>query len=73
MSRASLVRLAVGFGGVLVGLLIARNVPNPWIGIPAIIVVFLVSGLLAERAYRRLASQEEQRLDLEDRVRNPPA
>jgi hypothetical protein len=73
MSRASLARLLIGCGGVLTGLVIAMNTPNPWIGIPAVVLAFLVSGKLAERAYRRLASLEEQRLDLEDRVRNPPA
>lgn len=73
MSKASLVRLVIGCCGMLVGLLIAMNTPSLWVGIPAVILAFLVSGSLAERAYGRLASLEEQRLDLEDRVRNPPA
>ncbi len=36
-------------------------------------VLALGSFAIGERAFRRLASKEEIRADLEDRVRNPPA
>jgi hypothetical protein len=36
-------------------------------------VLALTCFAIGERAFRRLASREEIRADLEDRVRNPPA
>ncbi|MDX8464834.1 hypothetical protein RFM26_03950 [Mesorhizobium sp. VK23B] len=36
------------------------------------IAIFIAGSLLAEYAFSRLASPEEKRRDLEDRVRNPP-
>ncbi|WP_342360206.1 hypothetical protein [Terrarubrum flagellatum] len=35
--------------------------------------VFLVGCWIAERIFRRLATPEDVRRDLEDRVRNPPS
>ena len=40
-----------------------------WFGAPAI---FLAGGVVADIVFRRLASRESIRADLEDRVRNPP-
>ncbi|PBC08774.1 hypothetical protein [Mesorhizobium sp. WSM3859] len=36
------------------------------------IALFIAGSMLAEYAFGRLASHEEKRRDLEDRVRNPP-
>ncbi|MDX8522314.1 hypothetical protein [Mesorhizobium dulcispinae] len=36
------------------------------------IAIFIIGSLLADYAFSRLASPEEKRRDLEDRVRNPP-
>ncbi|TIV19759.1 MAG: hypothetical protein E5V74_25355 [Mesorhizobium sp.] len=36
------------------------------------IALFVAGSMLAEYAFGRLASPEEKRRDLEDRVRNPP-
>ncbi|RWA74882.1 hypothetical protein [Mesorhizobium sp.] len=39
----------------------------------AAILIVVAGSLLAEYTFNRLASPEEKRRDLEDRVRNPPA
>ncbi|TIV94075.1 MAG: hypothetical protein E5V85_24700 [Mesorhizobium sp.] len=36
------------------------------------LLIFVAGTLLAEYTFNRLASPEEKRRDLEDRVRNPP-
>ncbi|TIT81669.1 MAG: hypothetical protein E5W56_07830 [Mesorhizobium sp.] len=36
------------------------------------LLIFVAGTLLAEYTFNRLASSEEKRRDLEDRVRNPP-
>jgi hypothetical protein len=43
-----------------------------WASWLALIVIPAIGGTFAERIFRRLATPEEIRADLEDRVRNPP-
>jgi hypothetical protein len=64
------------FGVTLLSLALAAGVwlallPSwtAWVAAPA---VFLVGGVIAEAMFRRLATPEMIRADLEDRVRNPP-
>ncbi|KUM28171.1 hypothetical protein AU467_13325 [Mesorhizobium loti] len=45
---------------------------NSFWALAAPVAIFIVGSLLAEYAFSRLASSEEKRGDLEDRVRNPP-
>ncbi|MDG4898296.1 hypothetical protein P9272_32705 [Mesorhizobium sp. WSM4976] len=42
-----------------------------WTWAAPLLIIF-VGSILAERAFNRLASNEEKQRDLEDRVRNPP-
>ena len=44
----------------------------PWVALSAAGLIIMAGGALAEAAFRRLASAEEKRADLKDRVRNPP-
>lgn len=72
MSRAALVRLAIFAVTALMALAVlwwTRSLG--WFAVAGLGV--LVAGIPAERLYRRLASPEAQRADLEDRVRNPPS
>jgi hypothetical protein len=44
-----------------------------WLGLVVFAGAMMVSSVAASAAFARLATQEEIRSDLEDRVRNPPA
>lgn len=69
MTRAQTARLLVGVAGtVATGLATATVDGMGWI-IAVLILGFLASSVLAERAFRALADAEEQRRDLEERVR----
>ena len=46
--------------------------PAPWAWLMPLVIA-TVGGLIAERAFKRLASMDEIRRDLEDRTRNPPS
>jgi Skp family chaperone for outer membrane proteins len=53
--------------------LVAWFVLSPaWTAWAAAAVIALIGFGLAERVFRRLATAEQIRADLEDRVRNPP-
>lgn len=39
----------------------------------AALAIAVAAGIAAEVAFKRLATPEQQRLDLEDRTRNPPS
>jgi hypothetical protein len=72
MTTAHLWRFLIGFGGGISALaLLFITHPFPLAAALAV-PVFLLSSLLAERAFRRLATQDAIKRDLEDRVRNPP-
>ena len=72
MSRASLARFAVFLAGA--SAFVAAFLRWGWslAGFASMIGVWAGASLLAAWVYRRLASAEERRADLEDRVRNPP-
>ena len=72
MSRAQSIRFLIGFGGGVLSILAYMNVASGWLAIVSALFVFALSSLVSEAVFRRLASHEEQRQDLEDRVRNPP-
>jgi membrane protein implicated in regulation of membrane protease activity len=71
VSRAELVRLLVGLAGGIAALWAYFSISSPWLAVPAAVVVFAVFSAIAERLYWSLATPNEQRRDLEDRVRNP--
>lgn len=69
MSRAQTARLLVGITGTIATGLAATYVDGTgWI-IATLVAGFVASSVLAERAFRALADAEEQRRDLEERVR----
>jgi len=45
--------------------------PTPWAWLVPLVIA-TVGGLIADRAFKRLASTDEIRRDLEDRTLNPP-
>jgi len=75
MSRAQTVRLLLDLGGLALGGLLFLFLLSPLGPMPAFLVsavVWLVLGALNERRFRRHASFEEIRADLEDRKKNAP-
>lgn len=69
MTRAQTARLATGVIGTIATGIAASLVDGiGWI-VTTIFVGFVVSSILSERAFRALADTEEQRRDLEERVR----
>lgn len=67
----------VRFGMTLAALILAgfafMSMAPSWTAWVAAVAIFLIGGAMAEAAFRRLASNETKRRDLEDRVRNPPS
>lgn len=72
MTLASLVRL-VGFAVPAAAAVVVLAVTHSLSLFLIALMVTLVVGVVDQRIFRRLASIEEQRRDLEDRVRNPPS
>lgn len=69
MTRAQAARLlVVAAGTIATGLATSYADGTGWI-IATIVVGFVATAVLAERAFRALADAEEQRRDLEERVR----
>jgi predicted LPLAT superfamily acyltransferase len=69
---AHVLRFVVGFG-VGGGACIAIFMTHPFELAAAIALpVFLLTSVLAERLFKRYATPDAIRRDLEDRVRNPP-
>ena len=67
---AQWVRFAVTAAGMLMAGAAFLWLPVSW-GWLVALAIFALGGLLSERLFRRLASPEEIRADLEDRVRHP--
>ena len=71
MSKAALMRLTIGvLGTVVTGFAATTSGLGTGTMLLAIVAGFIVTGLLADAAFRAYASPEEVRRDLEDRVRN---
>ncbi len=73
MAGAASLRLLAGFGGGVAALAIAFWLKPVWLGVTAAGLVLVVSQVLSERLWRRLATPDQVRADLEDRVRNDPS
>lgn len=73
MSRASLVRLAIGMAGGILALAAWLLIANKSVALLVAGLIFIAASLAAERCFRLLAPPNEIRADLEDRVRNPPS
>lgn len=73
MTRADVARLAVSLAGGVGCLSMLGWLGWTWGAGLAIAAIFITTSTAAERAYKRLATTEHQRADLEDRLRNPPS
>jgi biopolymer transport protein ExbB/TolQ len=71
MTRAHWLRFGVGFGVGVVAVALVFATHPPALGIAVGIPVFVLTSLIAERLFRRYASVDEIKRDLEDRVRHP--
>jgi len=69
---AQALRLGIFVVGVALAALIFFNLDFSWAWLAALAIA-VAGGIVAEIAFKRLATPEEQRLDLEDRTRNPPS
>jgi len=70
VSKASLVSLSVFLLFAIAGLGLAAFVQPLWLEVAAFLVIGLIGSVAAGRIFNRLATQDEKRRDLEDRVRN---
>jgi hypothetical protein len=64
-------RFGIAFAAMLAALAGFMILPSPWDWIVPF-AILLTGGILAEHLFRRLATPDIIRDDLEDRVRNPP-
>lgn len=65
-------RFIIGFGGGIIAVAIVLATHHPVLAAALALPVFLLSSLVAERVFRRYATKNEIKRDLEDRVANPP-
>ena len=70
---AQFVRFAVALTSGVIAVLAFLELGPGWMAWAALAGIFVVGGSMAEWLFRRLASPEQIRDDLEDRVRNPPS
>jgi hypothetical protein len=70
---AQLLRFFVALGGAVLALMAWFVLLPSWTAWVAALVIVLAGFVLAERIFRGLATPEQIRADLEDRVRNPPS
>jgi hypothetical protein len=70
---AQLLRFAIALAGAILALVAWFALLPSWTAWAAGLVIVLAGFILAERTFRRLATPEQIRADLEDRVRNPPS
>jgi hypothetical protein len=73
MTKAHVCRFLIGFGGGIAALALLLTTHPFALAASLALPVFLLSSLLAERTFRRLATPDAIKRDLEDRVRNPPS
>jgi hypothetical protein len=69
---AHAMRFAVGLVAAVLAVLAYLKFGGGWASWILLLLIFVVGGSIAEWAFRRLATPEIVRADLEDRVRNPP-
>lgn len=69
---AQVVRFAIGIAFALLAVFAWLRLGGGWASWTALVVIFVIGSTLAEWTFRRLATPDAIRDDLEDRVRNPP-
>ena len=70
MSKAHLARTLVFLIFAAGGLVLFFNAQRWWVGSAQFVCAGIIGGLISEWLFKRLATPEEKRRDLEDRVRN---
>ncbi len=73
MSKAHWARLVIGMGGGALALWALLSLQPLWLGLVVFAGAMVTSSAAASRTFAHLATPDEIRADLEDRVRNPPA
>ena len=71
--RAQIIRFAIGIAFALLAVFAWLRLGGDWASWIALVVIFIVGSTLAEWTFRKLATPDAIRDDLEDRVRNPPS
>jgi hypothetical protein len=69
---AQIIRFAIGTAFAVVAVFAWLRFGGGWASWTALVVIFVIGSTLAEWTFRRLATPDAIRTDLEDRVRNPP-
>lgn len=69
---AQTVRLLIGAVAILLALCAWLALSPVWLALAVAAVAFVAGSFIGEAVFRRIASAETVRADLEDRVRNPP-
>ena len=71
--KAQIVRFAIGILFAVLAVFAWLRLDGGWSSWITLFVIFVVGSTLAEWVFRRLATPDAIRDDLEDRVRNPPS
>ena len=67
MSKADRARLLIDLAGMALALGTMFSLQNFWLGLGAAAVIFVITHVIAEKAFAANASPDEVREDLEDR------
>jgi len=67
-----IVRFAIGIASAALAVFAWLRLDGGWASWIALVVIFVLGGILAEWTFRKIATPDDIRDDLEDRVRNPP-
>jgi hypothetical protein len=65
-------RLMISLASLAIAWIAFMSIGNTWIALGVMAGIFTVSAILERIVWHRFADRETRRLDLEDRVRNPP-
>ena len=70
--NAAGMRLIISLASLATALIAFMSIGNIWIALGVMAGIFTVSAIVERIVWHRFADPETRRLDLEDRVRNPP-
>ena len=70
--NAGAMRLVISLASLATALVAFLSIGNTWMALTVMAGIFTVSAIVERIVWHRFADRETRRLDLEDRVRNPP-
>ena len=70
--NAIAMRLMISIASLATALIAFMSIGNIWIALGVMAGIFTVSAIVERIVWHRFSDRETCRLDLEDRVRNPP-